>query len=545
MSPSLKAAIARHRSGDLVGAIAAYQKLLLEAPGDGDALHFLGMAQVQSGAVSDGLKNLKCAVDADPKSHLFNANLGKAALKADQQDLAREAFQTAVNLQPADFESWNNLGGLQRRAGQLDDAQAAYAKALTLKPHPAVALNLGLVEKDRGERNDARAAFRRVIEMRPGDVQARLQLAALDSEDGDFEASSKWLLEAENQAPNDPRVLAAVLTQRGYTPSDEQLARASALLNNANLQDPERARLGFGLGRALQRAGQHNEAWTACAEANEIVARAAPFDSERLAREVTRLKASFTPDLVERLGQGGVAGDKLVFILGLPRSGTTLAEQVLASHPDVHGADERPEIPALVSALGGHDGTYPESLETLAKETLSDRADRTLKSYAALAPEAERVVDKLPFNFSHAGLIAALFPKAHIVHCVRDLRDVFISCFFTEFTDELQAFRTRPEHFADYARHYRVLMAHWEKLFPDRIHTLRYENVVANFEPEARSLVAAIGIDWHPNCLSYTDTKRTVRTPSRWQVRQPIYSTSIGRWRQYERYLGPVAELEH
>lgn len=545
MSPRLRAAIARHKSGDLVGAIAAYQQLLIESPGDPAILHFLGMAQVQSGALDAGLKHLRAAADSDPSSHLFQSNFGKAALKAGKTDLARNAFRSAVALQPADYESWNNLGGLNRRAGDLAAARAAYSKAFSLKPHPAVALNLGLVHKDLGERRVAREAFGEAVNLRPNDVQARLQLAALDSEDGEFEASAAWLSQAEHYAPKDPRVLAAVLTQRGHTPAEDQLARATALLNHPKVEDSERARLGFGLGRALQRVGRHDEAWAACAAANEIVAQAAPFDPGRLADEVARLKSTFDSDLVERLQRVDVPGEELVFIVGLPRSGTTLAEQVLASHPDVYGADERPEIPALVSALGGHNGSYPESLRTLPDQTLSELAGRARQSYTALAPKAARVVDKLPFNFSHVGLIAALFPKAHIVHCVRDLRDVFISCFFTEFTDELQAFRTRPEHFADYAGCYRKLMDHWAGSFPGRIHTLHYENVIADFETEARGLVAAAGMDWHPNCLNYADTKRTVRTPSRWQVRQPIYSTSIGRWRHYEAYLGPVADLEN
>lgn len=544
MSPDLKAAIARHRAGDLSGAILAYKKRLGASPGDAAARHYLGMAQVQSGALDDGLDNLASAAKLDPKAHLYQSNLGKAALKAGRFDMAKDAFEQAIALRPDDFESLNNLGGLQRRSGNLSAARDAYAGALAARPHPVVALNLGLVEKDRGERAAAKAAFKRAVSLRPGEVQARLQLAGLDSEDGDFEASSTWLAEAEQSAPGDPRVLAAVLTQRGHTPTNGQLERAGVLLSDPKIAEADRARLGFGLGRALQRAGRHAEAWSACEAANEIVARAAPFDATRLEGEVERLKSTFDLGLIDRLGMCGGSGRELVFIVGLPRSGTTLAEQVLASHPDIFGADERPEIPVLVGALGGRNDTYPEALRSLDARDTKPLIDQTLEAYKALAPGAGRVVDKLPFNFSHVGLIAGLYPGAHIIHCVRDLRDVFVSCFFTEFTDELQAFRTRSEHFAAYARCYIDLMAHWNALLPGRIHTLRYEDMVAHFEDSARGLVAATGLDWHPDCLNYQATQRTVRTPSRWQVRQPIYATSIGRWRDYAAYLGPVADLE-
>ncbi|MEM7458541.1 MAG: sulfotransferase [Pseudomonadota bacterium] len=545
MSPDLRVAIARHKSGDLTGAISAYRKRLTVAPKDSTAQHYLGMALAQSGSIDEGLRSLKAAVDADPRSHLYQSNLGKAALRAERLELARDAFCAAVEIEPRDYQSHNNLGGLHRQAGELAAARDSYERAMSLKPHPAVALNLGLVEKQLDNREAARDAFRRVVKMRPGDIQARLQLAALDSEDGDFTPSSAWLAEAEARGPHDPRVLAAVLTQRGHQPTHDQLERSAALLNQSGIAETDRARLGFGLGRALQRLDRHDEAWTACAAANEIVARHAPYNADGLTGEVTRIMQTFTPDLISQLGGLGLNGEKLVFIVGLPRSGTTLAEQVLASHPAVHGADERPEIPALVAALGGSDGTYPESLRSCPASDIREVAQKALQSYGGLAPDAKRIIDKLPFNFSHVGLIAGLFPNARIIHCTRDLRDVFVSCFFTEFTDELQAFRTRADHFAHYATLYRKLMAHWEGLFPDRIHMLRYENMVGDFEPQARGLVEAVGLDWHPDCLNYAQTQRTVRTPSRWQVRQPIYTTSIGRWKSYAAYLAPVSALEN
>jgi len=160
-----------------------------------------------------------------------------------------------------------------------------------------------------------------------------------------------------------------------------------------------------------------------------------------------------------------------------------------------------------------------------------------------LAPKANKVIDKLPFNFSHVGLIAGLFPKASIIHCERDLRDVFISCVFTEFTDRLQGFRTSAENFAAFANTYRQVMAHWDSLIPDRIHHVRYESLIADFDTLAPQILQACGLDWHADCRSFFETERTIRTPSRWQVRQPLYSSSIGRWRDYEPHLGPVAEM--
>lgn len=546
MDAALGEAIARHRRGDLAGAIAAYRALIKASPDNAEGQHYLGLALVQSGKGEEGLEALKRACELAPDNAMFRANLGKAALKLNDLETARAAFDQATQIAPNDFESWNNLAGLYRQAGALDDALTAYETALQLKRHPAIAFNLGLVAKDLGRRDRARTAFQDVLQMQPRDVQARMQLTALASEDGDFDGASAVLDEAMRIAPDNPRILAALLTQRAYTPSAELMAHAHTLAARQDLDEEDRARLGFGLARAEQRAGHHDQAWQACALANDIVARRAPFDAARLEREIVALESTFDENLIDQLSKAHGGGERLVFIVGLPRTGTTLVEQILASHAEVFGADERPDIPALVAELDQRvsgQGGYPVGLSDLTADEWRALAERHEARVHALAPAASRIVDKLPFNFSHIGLIAGLFPKAQIVHCTRDLRDVFLSCFFTEFTESLQAFRTSPENFTDYARLYQRLMAHWEQVLPGRLLHMRYERLIEDIETHARDLVDHLGLEWDPACLRFHETERTVRTPSRWQVRQPVYSSSVGRWRNYESYLGPVADL--
>lgn len=550
MSPNerkqaLGEAVALHRRGEVGAAIPRYQAVLAALPGDAEALHYLGMAEVQAGNVEAGLGHLQESCAAAPASHLFAANLGKAALKAGRLDLAAKAFEQAAAINPDDYQSWNNLAGLKRRAGDSKGAFEAYRRAMELKAHPAIATNLALVAKELGRRGVAREAFARAVALNPHDVSARLQMAAMASEDGDFEGSAGWLHEALQAAPDNPRVLAAVLTQRAETPAPELLERAAAVLARPGLDEEDRARLGFGLARALQRAEDHEAAWSACAAANAIVEQRAPFDAARLEAEVEALEAVFTPERIAAMNALGGDGEGLVFIFGLPRTGTTLVEQILASHARVHGGDERPEIPGLVARLQAElPGGYPSCLAEAAPDRMRDLSDEIETGLGALAPDAARVTDKLPFNFSHLGLIAGLFPKAHLIHCQRDLRDVFISCFFTEFTEELQAFRTSPDNFAAYARLYRRLMGHWDGVLGGRIHHVLYEDLIADLDTGARQLVDTIGLDWDPACLAFNETERTVRTPSRWQVRQPIYSSSIGRWRPYAAHLGEVLSLE-
>ena len=510
---------------------------------DANGEHYLGLALVQSGQTEAGLTHLRAAVTAQPDNAMFLANLGKALLKSPHVEEARDTFKRCVSLNARDADSWNNLAGLERRLGDLEAALEAYRKAMALKVHPAIALNLGLVAKDAGYRDEAADAFEKTLALDAKSVRAHVQLAAMETEDGQFEAAQERLLSAYKVDPSNARTLAALLTLRSYTPEDDVLAAAERVLRGSKADAEDAIRLKFGLARAYQRRGQHDRAWDFASRANEDVAKTAPYSAELLLKETIRLENAFTPSAMEFLKSAGGDGDGLIFVVGLPRTGTTLVEQILSSHPDVYGADERPEIPALAASLNTDENAYPDDLERVSMGALSDWVTGHEAKMAALAPDAAKIVDKLPFNFSHLGLIAGLFPKASIVHCTRDLRDVFVSCFFTEFTSELQAFRTSPENFAHYAKMYQRLMAHWDSLFGARIHTVRYEDMVSDFDVQARLLLEKCGLDWHQDCERFFETQRTVRTPSRWQVRQPLYSSSVERWRAYEAHLGPVAML--
>jgi hypothetical protein len=231
-----------------------------------------------------------------------------------------------------------------------------------------------------------------------------------------------------------------------------------------------------------------------------------------------------------------------VFVVGLPRSGTSLVEQILASHPAIHGAGElalaRRGFESIPASLGRSEPLL-QCLPHMDRSTISRAADWHLGQLQSLAPDsAERIVDKLPENYLYLGWLATLFPDAVFIHCRRDPRDVALSCWMTDF--RALRWANHPEHIASRFRSYRQLMEHWGATCPVSIHEVRYEDAVADLEPVARRLVSACGLDWHPACLEFHRNKRMVRTASVTQVRQPIYKTSAGRWRKYE---GDLAEL--
>jgi len=270
------------------------------------------------------------------------------------------------------------------------------------------------------------------------------------------------------------------------------------------------------------------------------------FQSGAHGNFVDRLIATFGTDYFQRV-QGFGSGRPLpVFIVGMPRSGTSLVEQILASHPAVVGAGEIRNLKQLVAELPtelGSPADYPECLAGLDRPVSRRLAERYLQGLRSLGKGKPRVTDKVPMNFHQLGLIATLWPRATIIHCRRDPRDVCWSCYFQNFREVYFACDLRK--LGAYYRQYERLMAHWRKVLPVRILDVCYEELVENLEQLSRDLVAFCGLPWDDACLRFHQTRRIVRTSSNLQVRRPVYKSSVGYWKNYETYLGPLLEALH
>ncbi|MEM7707295.1 MAG: sulfotransferase [Pseudomonadota bacterium] len=467
-----------------------------------------------------------------------HSDLAKLLLQAKRPDQAIAPLKRAIELYPEDFESWNNLGGAWRRLGRLDDSADAYQRALALRPMASVAANLGLVLRDLNEADQAASAFAQAIELDPQTVAARVHLANLETARGHFDEARQLLVEALAVNPDDPGALAALLKMRGGTPEPAVVQRAEALLERAQPGSHD-TRLRFALARAWEQQGCYDKAFAHAQRANQQLARQSGFDLQLLHNECSQLKAS-----VKAGGWNGPIGKtgpgpQPVFVIGLPRSGTTLVEQILASHPQVTGVGESPLIPQLASRLPtfGASAPYPAGIENL-KAQVRERLAQAYIDGAGRGVEEPIFVDKLPFNFIYLGLIHVLFPGAPVVHLSRDPRALFVSNYFTEFSAPLQGFRTTPENFVGFFELYRNLMAFWQEHLPElRLATFRYESLVSKPDEEVQRLLSHCGLPWDERVMSFHQTERLVNTPSRWQVRQPMYQSSIDHWRRYEPWL--------
>ena len=511
--------VALRRQGRLDEAESAFGEALRLAPRHVDARCNLGAVLQRQGKLPEALLLLEETLRLAPGHAQVHNDLGGVLLACGKPERAAQHLREAIRLRPAFVEARSNLGLALRDLHQTDESILCFREALRINPgHAAAHNNLGYALEMEGRIDEAAAEFREALRIDPGNSMALGCLSKLAV------AGGCHLSDAETQALH------------------ERAAR-----HDLPLED--RCRLHFALAGLLDQSGDVDSAFGHYHDCNELRKqldrhRGAIFDREAQRQFVDRLMAAFTPSYFERVEALGADSELPIFIVGMLRSGTTLAEQVLASHPQVAGAGELPDIPRLVEALPERLGAvepYPECLGVANAATLRPLAEQYLDRLRHLGGEAVRVVDKLPTNFLHLGLIATLFPRARIIHCVRDPIDTCLSCFFQNFGNP-HPFALDLRHLGQYYREYQRLMAHWASVLPVPLFELRYEELTADQEATSRRLITFCGLDWDERCLHFHDTPRVVRTASILQVRLPMYRSSVGRWKRYQRHLQPLLE---
>jgi Sulfotransferase family len=312
-----------------------------------------------------------------------------------------------------------------------------------------------------------------------------------------------------------------------------------------SLPEEGRRQLLFALAKAFADLGEHERAFGWLLEGNALKRRQIGYDEAKVLGQFARIRAVFDRDLMDRSRGRGDPSSVPIFILGMPRSGTTLVEQVLASHSEVYGAGELLDFEREVARLSEADGappTFPELAPSLSGEQLRQLGTRYVQRVRPAAPAAVHITDKMPMNFLFVGLIHLALPNARIIHTRRDPVDTCLSCFATLFTGEHRVAYELGE-LGRYYRAYDRLMRHWRDMLPDGvILEVKYEDLVTGFEPQARRIVDHCGLEFEDTCLDFHKTRRPVRTASAAQVRQPIYQSSVGRWHSYKHLLRPLLD---
>ncbi len=451
------------------------------------------------------------------------------------------AYEQLLRQRPALPDSWYNLALLYRRARRFDDALAAYDKALThgLSGPEEAYLNRGVIYADDLRRpEEAERELAAALILNPRYVPALLNLGNLHEDRGRRAQAREAYDQILTLEPDHPLALARAAGLHAPSgPDDLMIGRLDRAASKPGLGPADKAELLFSVGRLHDTAGAYNEAWTRYLEANAFSRQSGkvpPYDRAAQERLVDQLIAA----LPAAQANPPIAGARPppIFICGMFRSGSTLVEQVLASHPRVTSGGELGLLPALVRRKVT---PWPTALAEVTGPVRDQLASAYLSELAALFPGADVITDKRPDNFLHIGLIKRLFPDARIVNTVRDPLDNILSVFFLHL-DHGMTYALNIDDTAHYLVQQRRLMAHWRALWPDDILDFDYDAFVADPRPHAERLLAFCDLAWDDACLAFHRTDSNVRTASVWQVREPLYRRASGRWRNYERHLGPV-----
>ncbi len=579
---ALERAVQAHQAGRLAEAEAAYRRILVAQPDEPDALHLLGLLAHQGGQPAAAIELIGRAIEINAKMPRFHNNLGLAHAAERRFDAAEASYRRALALDPDYVEAWHNLATVLAESGRSDDAAGCFARALGHNPNYAPAHNnLANLRREAGDNRAAAEGYRRALAVAPDYADAHYNLSVALTALGELdaaEASCRAALalqpdraEAHNNLGTILKFLgrleAAKAAYRRALEHKSDLVAArdnlaefegadadtidvlTALEADDSLPAGDAIRVRFGLARHHADAGDHARAFQYYRNGNEMRAREAGrhgrvFDRAAFDALADRSIALFTPEFFAARGAQGAPSGRPVFIVGMPRSGTTLVEQILASHRAVFGAGELDAIEAMthqLSSVGRAAAAYPDTVAGLDAAARRRLGGAYLERLAMLDANAARVTDKMPANFRHLGLIALLLPGARIVHCRRNPLDVCLSCYVQNFTQGNE-FSDDLGDIAVYYRAYRRLIDHWRRVLPVPMLDVRYEELVADQAAVSRRIVDFVGLEWDPACLEFHANRRAVRTSSALQVRRPIYRDSIERWRAYEDELRPLIE---
>lgn len=511
------------------------------------AHYSLALALSSLGRLDEAVASYQCAIALKPDFAEAHYSLALAFSGLGRLDDAAAACRRSIALKPDLAEAHFSLGNVLR---VQDEAEACYRRAIALKPDLAEAHNnLGNSLLRQGRIVEAAVCLRRAAELETGRAEIWFSLGRVLEILGELEPARAAMLRA---AELDPRAEEAIHSIAGLQPMHDGSPEAEAAFavvgrmadNLDQLAPDKRPPAMFAMGKALEDRGEYDRAFAFLAQANAVVRAGAPFEIAEVEGRMDTIAKAFNGGLLERLNYEGLASDRPIFIVGMARSGTTLVEQIISAHPEVHGAGE---IANLSNAIAAHSGHGRSTLGARGV-TLTESACRAIaQSYLDSLPlgslHQSRVTDKYLSNFEYLGLIHLCLPNATIIHCRRDPRDVCLSCYASRFRPGQHAYAYDLVELGRYWRAYDRLMAHWRTVLPPgRMLEVPYEAVVEDVEVWARRLIAHCGLGWDDDCLRFYESKREVFTASLAQVRRPIYISSVGRWRPFARHLGPLLE---
>lgn len=558
---------------------AGYYRLALDVtPSDAQIWCNLGTAQRLLGYLDEALASTQQAITLQPASSLVHNHLGLILAARGDREGAVASYRQALSLDSNDIDALNNWAHLLRNLGlrrdavslyaraiqsnpncanshcnlgmvlfemrRIDDACAAFQQALKLQPqHASAHFNLGLTQRQKRQPVAAQASCRAALAIDPSYVEALVFLGELLADHGQFIEAEKLFRQALEINPRFPGALSSIATHRKMMVEDSAWVESAESLLAQPMPVTHEIALHYSLGKYYDDVQRYDSAFEQFRLANELSKRLGPgYDHAKFAQYIDGIERAFDASFLQRLGPQG-QGPRIeapIFIIGMPRSGTSLVEQILASHPAVFGAGEVTFWHSAYHAY--HD--QEQRIEGSGMAVLAHKAYEYSALLASMSGGAQRIVDKLPANFLYAGMIYALFPDARIIHLRRHPIDTCLSIYCQNFFN-MGPYANDLTSLAHYYRQYMRITRHWRKVLPaSALLEVWYEGLLEDQEGWTRRMLEFVGLPWNPQCLEFDKTKRVVITASKWQVRQKIHKSSVGRWHHYEPFLGPLLSLQ-
>lgn len=478
-------------------------------------------------------------------TYLSHIRLAREYHQAGRNPESIELLKKVVSMRPDVYEAWATLGDLQHTESMLADAEASLQQAVALRPGSSKSrVALGLLLADRNDMEAAVGEFDHALELEPDNPKTWAQKASL------LEKSGKLAGNKESAAVCYRRALelrpdygaahyALALLQRDSHETDD-IRRMERAYQSAGLSGDDRILIGFALGRVFDDRGEYDRAFQFARQANQSQRQLFSYSTDRQAEFFQRHRKGLGREFIDHCDGQGIADNTPVFVLGMPRSGTSLVEQILASHPEVYGAGEVEYSRVFVEETEKlTDQPFPLDATRLTPEKLRELGATYIERLKSQAGDTQRVTDKLPHNFLRIGLFTAIMPAARIIVCERDPMDNCLSIYQHHFS-AAHGYSCDLTELAEYYRLYRDIMTFWHELLPGRIYALSYEALVTDTETQVKQLLEYCELPFHEDCLSFHKTERSVGTPSASQIRKPVHSRSIGRWKNFAHHLEPL-----
>ncbi|MBF0589375.1 MAG: tetratricopeptide repeat protein [Magnetococcales bacterium] len=525
-------------------AVSHYEKALTIQSDSAAVCNNLGAAYEGLGKVDQAVESYRKAIVAQPDMVESHNNIGRLLRDQGAYHEAETALRDALQHQPDYDEALNNLGTVLAAQGDLEEAQTCFEKCIAIRPDFFNAHNnLGVINKDMGCLEQAEICFNKVLELAPESAEAHNNLSTIYWELGRMDESLASCRRALELKPDLVNAYITYVRSQKCVSGDATLEAMAHLYQQETLPDEQKGNLAFALAKAHEDMACDEEAFRYLEEGNAVRRACFDYDHDVMATRFDAIKRRFSSDFVAARQGGGLQDKRPIFILGMPRSGTSLVEQILASHSQVHGAGELTDLAHVMvdyCPLDDPDAWFQRAGE-LSLDSMQEIAEKYLKRLKSFAPESAFITDKMPNNFLYLGWIRLAMPEARIIHCRRNAMDTCFSVYKTNF-EGAQPFAYDLEELGRYYRLYEGLMGHWNSLFAGAIFELRYEEMVADQEGVTRRLLDHCGLSWEPGCLAFHTTKRQVATASASQVRRPIYKESVARWKRFEQQLQPLRD---